>query len=259
MSINYSISYTFSPATTISSSQVNQNFTDNSNTWNGLEAKTKTFSNLGVDTQLKSGGTIESANGTAGAPSITFSADTATGFFRSSSTVIGVGTSNTIAMGSSKITGLASGTAATDAVAYSQVNVVQAVTTTTTTATSTTGAVFTNCTNMQVTITPTSASNKVIIQVWGMFEIAATAANQTMMLTVTRGGTNIGDSTNGFYLYNSSAAVTAGGPFSLNYLDSPASTSAQQYILQLKSDGTRTSHWNRLTLPAMIRVMEVQA
>lgn len=50
MAINYVISYTFTPGTTISSSQVNTNFSDNANTWTGLEALTKSFSNLRVDT-----------------------------------------------------------------------------------------------------------------------------------------------------------------------------------------------------------------
>lgn len=49
MAINYTISYTFSPSTVISSSQVNQNFQDNANTWTGLEALTKSFSHLKVD------------------------------------------------------------------------------------------------------------------------------------------------------------------------------------------------------------------
>ncbi|SRR5260221_10932635 len=49
MAINYVISYTFSPSTTISSSQVNQNFSDNANTWTGLEALTKSFAKLKID------------------------------------------------------------------------------------------------------------------------------------------------------------------------------------------------------------------
>lgn len=49
MAINYVVSYTFSPSTTISSSQVNTNFSDNSNTWNGLESKSKSFAALQVD------------------------------------------------------------------------------------------------------------------------------------------------------------------------------------------------------------------
>lgn len=49
MAINYTISYTFSPNTTIASAQVNQNFSDNANTWTGLEAETKSFAKLKVD------------------------------------------------------------------------------------------------------------------------------------------------------------------------------------------------------------------
>lgn len=49
MAINYTVSYTFAPSTTISSSQVNTNFSDNANTWNGLEALTKSFAKLKLD------------------------------------------------------------------------------------------------------------------------------------------------------------------------------------------------------------------
>lgn len=91
MAINYTVSYTFSPSTTISSSQVNTNFSDNSNTWNGIEAKTKTFSNLGVDTELKSGGTIKSADGTHAAPGVTWTSDTTVGLARVSSQIAVIG------------------------------------------------------------------------------------------------------------------------------------------------------------------------
>lgn len=49
MAINFTVSYTFAPGTTISSSQVNTNFSDNANVWTGLEALTKSFSALRVD------------------------------------------------------------------------------------------------------------------------------------------------------------------------------------------------------------------
>lgn len=49
MAINFTVSYTFSPSTTISSSQVNTNFSDEANVWTGLEAGTKSFSQLKVD------------------------------------------------------------------------------------------------------------------------------------------------------------------------------------------------------------------
>lgn len=49
MAINFTVSYTFSPNTTIASAQVNTNFSDNAAVWQGLEAKTKSFAALQVD------------------------------------------------------------------------------------------------------------------------------------------------------------------------------------------------------------------
>lgn len=49
MALNFSVSYTFSPSTTISSSQVNTNFSDVANVFQGLEAETKTLAKLKVD------------------------------------------------------------------------------------------------------------------------------------------------------------------------------------------------------------------
>lgn len=49
MAINFSVSFTFSPSTTISSSQVNTNFSDEANVWIGLEAETKTMAKLKMD------------------------------------------------------------------------------------------------------------------------------------------------------------------------------------------------------------------
>lgn len=49
MAINFVVSYSFSPSTTISSSQVNTNFSDEAAVWQGLEAKTKSFAALQLD------------------------------------------------------------------------------------------------------------------------------------------------------------------------------------------------------------------
>lgn len=87
MALSFTVSYTFAPSTTISSSQVNTNTNDVANVFNGLEAKTKTFSNLGVDTELKSAGTIKSADGTAAAPGFTFTSNTAAGLSLSGSSM----------------------------------------------------------------------------------------------------------------------------------------------------------------------------
>lgn len=49
MALNFTVSYSFSPSTTISSSQVNTNTTDVANVFTGLEAVTKSFARLQVD------------------------------------------------------------------------------------------------------------------------------------------------------------------------------------------------------------------
>lgn len=49
MAINFTVSYTFAPSTTISSSQVNTNTSDEANVWVGLEALTKSLAKLKVD------------------------------------------------------------------------------------------------------------------------------------------------------------------------------------------------------------------
>lgn len=49
MAINYQLANTFTPNTVISSAEVNQNFSDNANTWTGVEAMTKTFSHIKMD------------------------------------------------------------------------------------------------------------------------------------------------------------------------------------------------------------------
>jgi hypothetical protein len=49
MAINFTVSYTFAPNTTIASAQVNTNTSDNASVWQGLEALTKTFAKLKVD------------------------------------------------------------------------------------------------------------------------------------------------------------------------------------------------------------------
>lgn len=49
MALNFTVSYTFSPGTTISSSQVNTNTTDVASVFQGLEAETKTLAKLKVD------------------------------------------------------------------------------------------------------------------------------------------------------------------------------------------------------------------
>lgn len=95
MSINFSTPFVFAPSTTISSSDMNQNFSYIKSKIDDLEALTATFTNLAVDTTLRSGGTIQSADGAVGAPGFTFTNDTDTGLYRIGSNNIALSAGNT--------------------------------------------------------------------------------------------------------------------------------------------------------------------
>lgn len=161
-----------------------------------------------------------------------------------------------IAMATNKITGLGNGTAAQDAAAFGQLKVIQIITNTSTTSFSTTSSTF-QTTNLSATITPTSSSNKILILAFSV------AQNNNMSLTdnfmtIARGGTNI-LGTNG--QNNLSFSTNVGkAPASFGYLDSPASTSALTYAIQIKStDNTTTVSFGGTNQTQFIALVEVVA
>jgi len=76
-----SVTNSFSPATTISSTAVNANFSD---------MASELTNSLPRDGQASMTGQLKAATGTAAAPGITFGSDTNSGFYRKSADVIGV-------------------------------------------------------------------------------------------------------------------------------------------------------------------------
>lgn len=119
-------------------------------------------------------------------------------------------------------------------------SVVQAVTATYSTETSTSSNVWSS-TGLTATITPKSSSNKILILVNSQ---AQTGSSSTICpLTIFRGttsGTNLGHSTYGFgYLYNAGSGF--GTAITPTYLDSPATTSAQQYTVAFASTNNSTT------------------
>lgn len=148
-----------------------------------------------------------------------------------------------IAMGTNKITGLGNGTAAQDAVAFSQLKVVGTfVIGTGTTSSSTTSSTFAD-TVITAAITPSSASNRVLAFVSGVLRSAD--LNSTIAeATLKRTATNLG-STHGFVTLSSSDLDAAfDSPFSFCYIDSPATTSATTYTVQIRS----TNNTNTVTV-----------
>lgn len=137
----------------------------------------------------------------------------------------------TVAMGSNKITGLANGTAATDAMAFGQNHVFQVVGATSGTP-FTTGLTAFQKTNLAVTITPTSASSKILVLAAFMVNNNTT---ETSYIDLFRGNSTVSGQTNG--LVNSYG--TADSPCTVIYLDSPNTTSATTYTVGLRvSNGT---------------------
>lgn len=76
---------------------------------------------------------------------------------------------------------------------------------------------------MSVTITPSSASNKIFFTLF----IPSVSGDQNVYVTVKRGSTVLGDASQGFMEAN-------GRSVSVSYLDSPATTSATTYQMYMK-------------------------
>lgn len=97
-------------------------------------------------------------------------------------------------------------------------------------------------TGLSATITPSSVTSRIKISVTGTLgnSMASASANASIF----RGVTNIGG-TDGFVLSGVSAAsVTPWTPTCIVYLDSPATTLATTYTLQIKTGGVGTAFWN---------------
>jgi hypothetical protein len=112
---------------------------------------------------------------------------------------------------------------------------------------STTSASLTDITGMSVTITPTSASNKILVQ-YSLGQLIGSAALVTGVALL-RGSTVIGSgATAGSRILVSTGQITdtdRGIPSSFTFLDSPATTSATTYKLQIYVTGGNTIYLNR--------------
>ena len=139
--------------------------------------------------------------------------------------------------------------------------VLQVVTATTTTSASTSSATYID-TNLSASITPSSASNKILIIVSqnGCHRNNSTSAGLNLRL--------MKDSTAiqtmalaAFYIPNVNTEFRS--PISSSYLDSPATTSAITYKTQFSNDGagtgTVTVQYNTTSSPSTIILMEISA
>lgn len=209
---------------------------------------------------------IQLIDGTVTVPGLSFNSDLNLGLYRVGTDELGITTNGTLAasfnssqqlnMQSHKITSLANGTASADAAAYGQLKVIQIVTGTSTTADTTTSNTFQN-TSLAATITPTSASNKVLAIVTAPRCQGGLAGTNSQFLGLKRGSTNLGAG-NGFAQISHASGHSSATTYV--YLDSPATTSATTYTAtQLSSDNTSTVTFGGNSTTATITLIEVVA
>lgn len=153
-------------------------------------------------------------------------------------TAVGATMSAAVAMGANKITGLANGTASTDAAAFGQLKYFQTVQATGTTTTSTSSGTFVD-TVVSGAITPTSSSHRIKITISTSIRTSAGRAHYG----VGRGGSNISEQG------EENISATNETPLCICWIDSPATTSATTYTLQVRQEtaGTIDVNVNNLT------------
>lgn len=170
-----------------------------------------------------------------------------------SPTFTGTVTTAGIAMGATKITGLANGTASTDAMAYGQLKVFKNSSGTSTATTSTASTSYVS-TSLSASITPTSASSIIRIQVMTYAYVGTLSG--TITYNIFNGTTQL--VTNGIQC----SAAVAGRmetPVSILYIDSPATTSSITYTVQIKSSsGAITVQDNVDGLYTIMTLQEIQ-
>ena len=122
---------------------------------------------------------------------------------------------------------------------------------------STTSTSFVDVTGLSVSITPTSATSKVLVMVNASAE---TTGTDFVIATVFRGGaatgTNLGNGSVGFGALRADSQER--GFLSYTYLDSPATTSATTYNVAVRVT-TSTGYVMRADATNTITVMEVSA
>lgn len=135
-------------------------------------------------------------------------------------------------------------------------NVLQVVSATNSTNSSTTGGTYV-ASGITATITPTSSSSKIlVISSWWQ---SSSTNGATVACTLYRNSTDLGNASFGFtaqYLTNSSGETTG----SLNYLDSPSTTSPTTYTIYFKRmDSAGTAYVGNTGRTSVITLMEIAA
>lgn len=157
--------------------------------------------------------------------------------------VVQVSTINALHMATHKITGVSNGTASSDAATYGQLIYLAApVQVVNTTNFSTTANTY-QATNLTASITPTSASSRVEVCVYGTLSIAAAAGGPAGFGTIYRGAsTNLATGANlAFAIISADAGGVERTQLAACITDSPATTSSTSYTVRTKNDDGATA------------------
>ena len=136
--------------------------------------------------------------------------------------------------------------------AISTGKILQVVNATATSQTITSSTSFAD-TALSASITPSSTSNKVLVWTFSNVEISGSASGY---VTFDRGGTNLGSGSNGFgVIQDNNGAKNS----SFHFLDSPSSTSALTYKVQIRTSNASVNvHHNPNGAKAAITLMEIE-
>ena len=136
----------------------------------------------------------------------------------------------------------------------------QMVTSVISTDTSTTSSSYVD-TGLTATITPSSSGSKILVMYCSPnATINGSATSMTNVVAYSRlmrGVTAVVTSVHGMDLFASSNYKTPYIPFTITYLDSPASTSALTYKVQYKGSATEEFVISKTTAPATLILMEI--
>jgi len=140
--------------------------------------------------------------------------------------------------------------------------VLQVVQGTTTTYTTTTSGSFTD-TNLSASITPSSSSSKILVLVTQNIYVDSGGADNGGATQIVRNATGVFGSANSNSFYINANGITAGTALvmyiGMNYLDSPATTSATTYKTQMRAENSSTIVAQVNNNTSSITLMEISA
>ena len=169
-------------------------------------------------------------------------------------TLVGKATTDTLTNKSIAATQLTGTIAAAALPAGSVLQVVQGSTTTQTTTSA--GPVDTTLT---ASITPRSASNKILVITMQASYIFGGGADSGASFTLLRGASVVYNGNDfSFYIANPTVGSELASNFNITYLDSPASTSSVTYKTQFKAPNGGTVGVQQSSIASTITLMEIQ-